>query len=84
MGKKKQIEVVGLNVEADLEITRQEQKSQGCEGVDWLVQTEESNYFEKLNLESIPAWVLVSPEGRVLKVGHPADQDWTEAIDALL
>lgn len=74
------IVVAGMNTEGDPEIARTTQKDQNMQDVIWLVETESGNYSDLLHVTSIPTLVLLSAEGKVLKVGHPQDGDWDQAL----
>lgn len=49
----------------------------------WIVDTKKSPVSNKLRIQSVPAVVLVSPEGSVLYNGHPTNDEFWEALEKL-
>lgn len=64
--------VVGLNTESDAGKAATVKTQKGM-NLPWLVEPKDSPYSDLLNIDSIPRMVLISPEGKVLYNGHPAD-----------
>lgn len=48
--------------------------------IPWLVEPEDRPYSTVLEIKSIPAMVLVTPEGKVLFFGHPQSPDLWQAL----
>lgn len=75
--KKRGVTVIGMNTE-DMATAAQIGKEQSI-AFDWLVEPENRPFSQMLNIDSIPRAIIISPEGKVLYNGHPAD---AEAIEA--
>jgi len=46
----------------------------------WIVDTERNPISAKLKVQSVPAVVLISAEGRILFNGHPTDEEFWKAL----
>jgi len=73
------IAVVGLNTEGDPVIAASVMKSEKMT-IPWLVEPGSEPYSTLFRINSIPHMVLISPAGKVLYNGHPADPRLWEAI----
>jgi thiol-disulfide isomerase/thioredoxin len=51
--------------------------------IHWLLQTESFPLTDLLGIQSIPQTALISPEGKVLWLGHPADPALMQELDQL-
>ncbi|QTN33209.1 hypothetical protein HZ994_13100 [Akkermansiaceae bacterium] len=49
----------------------------------WIVDTVKNPLSAKLRVQSVPAVVLVSPDGRILFNGHPTDGEFWEALERI-
>ncbi len=47
----------------------------------WIVDTEKNPISAKLKVQSVPAVVLISAEGRILFNGHPTDDEFWKALE---
>jgi len=50
----------------------------------WIVDTKKSPISAKLRVQSVPAVVLVSADGRILFNGHPTDENFWKALETLI
>ena len=75
--KKRGVTVIGMNTE-DAAIAAQVGKEQNI-AFDWLVEPEDRPFSKMLNIDSIPRAIIMTPDGKVLYNGHPAD---AEAIES--
>jgi len=74
--------VVGLNTESDVAKASAVKKQKGMT-LPWLIEPDGGPYSALLNIDSIPRMVLISPEGKVLYNGHPADPALKTALAKL-
>jgi AhpC/TSA family len=49
----------------------------------WIVDTEKNPISAKLKVQSVPAVVLISAEGRILFNGHPTDDEFWKALEKI-
>jgi hypothetical protein len=49
----------------------------------WIVDTKKAPISNKLRIQSVPAVVLLSPEGKVLFNGHPTNEEFWKALEKL-
>jgi thiol-disulfide isomerase/thioredoxin len=76
--KKRNVTVIGMNTE-DMATAAQIGKEQSI-AFDWLVEPEDRPFSKMLKIDSIPRAIILSPEGKVLYNGHPADAPAIEAV----
>jgi thiol-disulfide isomerase/thioredoxin len=84
------VAVVGVNTQADEDGGPTEAKKQAAQEkkkrkIDfaWLVEPADRPLSKSLNIDSIPRAVLVTPDGKVLYDGHPADPELLVALKKL-
>lgn len=78
--KKRGVTVIGMNTE-DMATAAKIGKEQSI-AFDWLVEPEGRPFSKMLNIDSIPRAIIISPEGKVLYNGHPADAQAIESAFA--
>lgn len=49
----------------------------------WLVDSKKSSLANQLKVQSVPAMVLLGPEGEVMFNGHPTDEDFWKALEIM-
>ena len=49
----------------------------------WIVDTEKNPISARLKVQSVPAVVLISAEGRILFNGHPTDDEFWKALEKI-
>ena len=60
-------------------LTASEKKVPGS----WIVDTEKNPISARLKVQSVPAVVLISAEGRILFNGHPTDDEFWKALEKI-
>ena len=85
--QKADIAVVSLMADAEPEAVKDAKKIAGTLGATppgaWLIDREKDTLSRLLRIQSVPAMVLVSPEGKVLFNGHPSEDHLWEALSKL-
>lgn len=80
--EEKGVRLIGINTESSREKANGVREQFGIT-TPWLTEDPDRFLSRELQVRTLPTYIMVSPEGKVLFFGHPSDPRWEEAIAEL-
>ncbi len=82
--QKQGVALVGLNVDTqDGKDKSQKVLQEHKIRVPWLIDNQDQRYLRLFRANSLPRWVLLNRDGKVLQSAHPSDPRWSDWLKAL-